>query len=90
MALEHLGPISGIAAHPSGSFVATAGYDGQVIVWDTSIEGRRAMNRARRPFGEPASIQSGWKLARDIEQRLFRPNLVGSIARTHRDSSWPQ
>ncbi|HWC83556.1 MAG TPA: WD40 repeat domain-containing protein [Pseudonocardiaceae bacterium] len=31
--IEHTGPISGIAAH-GDEFVATAGYDNQVILWD--------------------------------------------------------
>lgn len=33
--MRHHGPISGIACHPSG-FVATAGYDNQVILWDAA------------------------------------------------------
>src|ERR1700682_3855299 len=31
--MQHVGPISGIACH-SGKYVATAGYDNQVILWD--------------------------------------------------------
>jgi WD40 repeat protein len=33
--IRHTGPISGIATHPSG-YVATAGYDNQVILWDAA------------------------------------------------------
>lgn len=31
--MKHVGPISGIACHSTG-FIATAGYDNQVILWD--------------------------------------------------------
>ena len=31
--MKHIGPISGIAAH-AAEFVATAGYDNQVILWN--------------------------------------------------------
>lgn len=40
--MEHRGPISGIAAYQD-KFVATAGYDNQVILWDQASG--RAMNR---------------------------------------------
>ena len=40
--MKHFGPISGIACHPSG-FVATAGYDNQVVLWDAST--RKALAR---------------------------------------------
>jgi toxoflavin biosynthesis protein ToxC len=40
--IEHLSPISGIAAYKD-KYVATAGYDNQVILWDQGT--RRAMNR---------------------------------------------
>jgi WD40 repeat protein len=33
--MQHLGPISGIACH-GGRYVATAGYDNQVILWDAA------------------------------------------------------
>jgi toxoflavin biosynthesis protein ToxC len=33
--VKHIGPISGIACHPSGH-VATAGYDNQVILWNAA------------------------------------------------------
>jgi toxoflavin biosynthesis protein ToxC len=39
--IEHRGPISGVAAH-GGAYVATAGYDNQVILWDQS---------SRQPIG---------------------------------------
>lgn len=39
----HHGPISGVAAH-AGSYVATAGYDNQVILWDRATQ--RALSRA--------------------------------------------
>jgi len=31
--MKHIGPISGVAAH-AGEFIATAGYDNQVILWN--------------------------------------------------------
>lgn len=40
MMLEHIAPISGVAAY--GNFVATAGYDNKVILWDRSL--RRALS----------------------------------------------
>ncbi|HEU5470958.1 MAG TPA: WD40 repeat domain-containing protein [Actinophytocola sp.] len=40
--IEHRSPISGIAAHKD-KYVATAGYDNQVVLWDQGT--RRAMNR---------------------------------------------
>jgi toxoflavin biosynthesis protein ToxC len=33
--MKHVGPISGVAAYP-GRWVATAGYDNQVILWDAA------------------------------------------------------
>jgi toxoflavin biosynthesis protein ToxC len=33
--MKHVGPISGIACHPSG-YVVTAGYDNQVILWNAA------------------------------------------------------
>ncbi|KND35283.1 WD40 repeat domain-containing protein [Streptomyces acidiscabies] len=41
--IRHNGPISGIAAH-DGRFVATAGYDNQLVLWDVAT--RRALARA--------------------------------------------
>lgn len=41
--IEHLGPISGVAAHPNG-YVVTAGYDNQLILWDHAR--RVAVSRA--------------------------------------------
>ncbi len=41
--IAHRAPISGVATH-GGRFVATAGYDNQLILWDA--EGKRAMHRA--------------------------------------------
>lgn len=41
--MRHIGPISGIAAH-ANQFVATAGYDNQVILWD-AVD-RRAIARS--------------------------------------------
>ena len=41
--IDHTGPISGIAAHRD-DFVATAGYDNQVILWDQHT--RTAVSRA--------------------------------------------
>ena len=40
--IRHLGPISGIAAF-GGKFVATAGYDNQVILWDPRAAPRSAV-----------------------------------------------
>ncbi|MGY5009634.1 WD40 repeat domain-containing protein [Streptomyces sp. 900105755] len=41
--IRHNGPISGVAAH-DGRFVATAGYDNQLVLWDART--RRALARA--------------------------------------------
>jgi WD40 repeat protein len=41
--ISHHGPISGVAAH-AGTYVATAGYDNQVILWDRATQ--RALSRA--------------------------------------------
>lgn len=41
--MKHLGPISGIACH-RGRYVATAGYDNQLILWDGLS--RKALQRA--------------------------------------------
>jgi len=40
--MQHIGPIAGIAAH--GAWVATAGYDNRLILWDGAT--RRALARA--------------------------------------------
>lgn len=40
--IEHRSPISGIAAHED-TYIATAGYDNQVVLWDQRT--RRAVNR---------------------------------------------
>ncbi len=41
--MRHTGPISGIAAH-ADEYVATAGYDNQVILWDAAT--KRAVSRS--------------------------------------------
>jgi toxoflavin biosynthesis protein ToxC len=41
--MRHTGPISGIAAH-ADKYVATAGYDNQVILWDAAA--KRAVSRS--------------------------------------------
>jgi toxoflavin biosynthesis protein ToxC len=41
--MRHTGPISGIAAH-AAEYVATAGYDNQVILWDAAT--KRAVSRS--------------------------------------------
>lgn len=33
--MKHIGPISGVAAF-KGKWIATAGYDNQVILWDAA------------------------------------------------------
>lgn len=43
--IEHRSPISGIDA-TGGRYVATAGYDNQLILWDASAAGRLGLNRA--------------------------------------------
>jgi WD40 repeat protein len=40
--MQHQGPIAGIAAH--GKYIATAGYDNQIILWDSAT--REALARA--------------------------------------------
>jgi WD40 repeat protein/serine/threonine protein kinase len=54
---EHNGPAFGVSISPDGKYVATAGVDGEVIVWDA------ATGQTRAALARPGSRERAWAVA---------------------------